>query len=65
MKYVIDSSVALRWVIPEIDSVKALRLLTEFMGTIHELLARFHAVAFECCCPATCKSRPLPTHARR
>jgi hypothetical protein len=26
MKYVIDSSVGVKWVIPEVDSAKALRL---------------------------------------
>ena len=29
MNYVIDSSIALKWVIPEIDSPKALRLLAD------------------------------------
>ena len=39
MKYVIDSSVGLKWVIPETDSDKALRLLTGFTSAIDELLA--------------------------
>jgi len=39
MKYVLDSSVALKWVLPEIDSDKALRLRDAFRNGIHELLA--------------------------
>ncbi len=30
MKYVLDSSVALKWVLPEADSGKAIRLRDEF-----------------------------------
>jgi hypothetical protein len=29
MKYVIDSSVGVKWVIPELDSAKALRLVDD------------------------------------
>ncbi len=39
MKYVIDSSVAFKWVVPEIDSDKADRLLVAFRNAVHELLA--------------------------
>lgn len=39
MNYVIDSSVGMKWVIPEIDSDKALRLLTDYTAAIHQLLA--------------------------
>ena len=39
MKYVLDSSVALKWVLPETDSVKAIRLRDEYKNGIHELLA--------------------------
>src|SRR5215471_3526972 len=39
MKYVLDSSVALKWVLPEADSAKALRLRDEYKNGIHELLA--------------------------
>ena len=39
MKYVLDSSVALKWVLPEADSVKAIRLRDEYKNGIHELLA--------------------------
>ena len=39
MKYVLDSSVALKWVLPEADSGKAIRLRDEYTNSIHELLA--------------------------
>jgi predicted nucleic acid-binding protein len=39
MKYVVDSSVALKWVLPQADSGKAIRLRDEYTGGIHELLA--------------------------
>ena len=39
MKYVLDSSVALRWVLPEPDSGRAIRLRDEFNASIHDLLA--------------------------
>ena len=39
MKYVLDSSVALKWVLPEADSGIALRLLDETNNGIHELIA--------------------------
>ena len=39
MKYVLDSSVALKWVLPEADSAKAIRLRDESRNGIHELLA--------------------------
>jgi predicted nucleic acid-binding protein len=39
MKYVIDSSVALKWVLPESDSAKALRLRDGYSNGIQELLA--------------------------
>jgi predicted nucleic acid-binding protein len=39
MKYVLDSSVALKWVLPEADSAKAIRLRDEYIGGFHELLA--------------------------
>jgi predicted nucleic acid-binding protein len=39
MKYVLDSSVALKWVLPEADSGIALRLLDETNKAIHELIA--------------------------
>ena len=39
MKYVLDSSVALKWVLPEADSGKAIRLRDEYSKGIHESLA--------------------------
>jgi predicted nucleic acid-binding protein len=39
MKYVLDASVALKWVLPEADSPKALRLRDEYKNGIHQLLA--------------------------
>jgi len=39
MKYILDCSVALKGVLPEVDSAKAIRLLKEYRHTIHELLA--------------------------
>lgn len=39
MKYVLDSSVALKWVLPEADSGKAVRLRDEYSNGSHQLLA--------------------------
>lgn len=39
MKYVLDSSVALKWVLAEPDSPKAKQLRDDFRNRIHELLA--------------------------
>ena len=39
MKYVIDASVALKWVLPELYSDKAIRLRDDFQAAIHELLS--------------------------
>lgn len=39
MKYVLDSNVALKWVLPEPDADKAIRLRDEFRHGLHELLA--------------------------
>jgi predicted nucleic acid-binding protein len=39
MKYVLDSSVALKWVLAEVDSHKAVRLRNEYIDGQHELLA--------------------------
>ncbi len=39
MRYVLDSSVAFKWLVPEKDSDKALRLRDDFNKGIHELLA--------------------------
>src|SRR5687768_4626535 len=39
MKYVLDSSVAFKVVVPEVDSDKAIRLRDDFRAGLHELLA--------------------------
>jgi predicted nucleic acid-binding protein len=39
MKYVLDSSVSVKWVVPEAESAKAERLRDEFAAGVHELLA--------------------------
>jgi predicted nucleic acid-binding protein len=39
MKYILDSSVALKWVLPEQDSANASRLRDEFHVGLHELVA--------------------------
>jgi predicted nucleic acid-binding protein len=39
MKYVLDASVALKWVLPEAQSDKALQLRDDFQRRLHELLA--------------------------
>jgi predicted nucleic acid-binding protein len=39
MKYVLDASVAIKWVLPEPDSSKALSLRDDFQRRIHELIA--------------------------
>ena len=39
MKYVLDSSVAVKWVLPEVHSDKALQLRDDFRKGVHELLA--------------------------
>jgi predicted nucleic acid-binding protein len=38
MKYVLDSNVALKWVLPESDSLKAIQIRDAFLKAIHELL---------------------------
>jgi predicted nucleic acid-binding protein len=39
MKFVVDSSVALKWVLPEIDSHRAVALRDGFRNGVHDLLA--------------------------
>jgi predicted nucleic acid-binding protein len=39
MRYVLDASVALKWVLDELDSPKARQLRAEFRVQLHELLA--------------------------
>lgn len=39
MRFVLDASIALKWVLPEQDSDKAIALQTDFENKIHELIA--------------------------
>ncbi len=39
MNYVLDASVAMKWVLPEPDSPKAVRLRNAYRQKVHELLA--------------------------
>src|SRR2546426_11155840 len=39
MKFVLDASVAVKWVLPESESAKALWLRDEFRNRVHELIA--------------------------
>ena len=39
MRYVLDSSVAVKWVVPELHSDKALLLRAAFQAAVHEFLA--------------------------
>jgi predicted nucleic acid-binding protein len=39
MKYVLDSSVALKFVLPEVDSGKAIRLRDDYRKGIHDLIS--------------------------
>jgi predicted nucleic acid-binding protein len=39
MKYVLDSSVAFKWVVPEIDTPKAVKVRDEFRSGVHELIS--------------------------
>lgn len=39
MRFVLDSSVAFKTLVPEADSDKALKLIDEYRQSVHELLA--------------------------
>lgn len=39
MKYVLDSSVALKWALPEPDTAKALKLRADYRNGIHDLIS--------------------------
>jgi predicted nucleic acid-binding protein len=39
MKYVVDSSVAFKWVVAEVDDDKANRLRESYRNNVHELIA--------------------------
>ena len=39
MRYVLDSNAALKWVLPEPDSLRAIRIRSDFENNLHELIA--------------------------
>ena len=39
MRYVLDSSVAFKWAVPESDSAKAIQLRDDYQASIHELIS--------------------------
>jgi predicted nucleic acid-binding protein len=39
MKYVLDASLAVKWVLPEADSAKAISLRDDYRKGVHELIA--------------------------
>jgi len=39
MKYVIDSCVAVKWILPELDTPKALRLRDDSIPGIHQIIS--------------------------
>ncbi len=39
MKYVLESSAAFKWVVPESDTPRAVQLRDEFCAAVHELIA--------------------------
>jgi len=47
MRYVLDANVAVKWVLPEPDSDKALALLDDFRNHVHELISP-STFAIEC-----------------
>jgi predicted nucleic acid-binding protein len=56
MKYVLDASVAIKWVIVEPDSNKATRLREDYRNAIHELIAP-ESFTIECAYSLTKKQR--------
>jgi predicted nucleic acid-binding protein len=56
VKYVLDASVGLKWVIVEPDSDKAIRLRDEYRNAMHELLAP-ESFTIECAYALTKKQR--------
>jgi predicted nucleic acid-binding protein len=56
MKYVLDASVAIKWVIVEPDSNKAIRLREDYRNRIHDLLAP-ESFTIECAYSLTKKQR--------
>ena len=66
MKYVIDSSVTVKWVLAEADSDKALRLRDALRNSVHELLSPdiFAVEAAHALTRAERQTRLLPGQAR-
>ena len=56
MKYVLDASVAIKWVIVEPDSNKATRMREDYRNAIHDLIAP-ESFAIECAYSLTKKQR--------
>jgi predicted nucleic acid-binding protein len=56
MKYVLDASVAIKWVIVEPDSNKATRLREDYRNPVHELIAP-ESFVIECAYSLTKKQR--------
>ena len=56
MKYVLDASVAIKWVIVEPDSNKATRMREDYRNAIHDLIAP-ESFAIECAYSLTKKRR--------
>ncbi len=56
MKYVLDASVAIKWVIVKPDSNKATRLREDYRNAIHDLIAP-ESFAIECAYSLTKKQR--------
>src|SRR5262245_22049691 len=56
MKYVLDASIGIKWVIVEPDSIKANRLREDYRNAIHELIAP-ESFTIECAYSLTKKQR--------
>src|SRR5262245_47951373 len=56
MKYVLDASIGIKWVIVEPDSNKATRLCEDYRNAIHELIAA-ESFTIECAYSLTKKQR--------
>jgi predicted nucleic acid-binding protein len=67
MRYVLDSSVAIKTILTEVDSGKAVRLVDEFRQGIHEVLAPefFHVAVAHALTRAERQRRLIPPQATR
>jgi predicted nucleic acid-binding protein len=67
MRYVVDSSVAIKTILTEVDSGKAVRLVDEFRQGLHELLAPevFHVEVAHALTRAERQRRITPPQATR